>query len=104
MLQESGDDEHVELQEWLDTLEPSGGTVRERGDRLITAAAWPYSQPPEALLAAYAADPSVAAMRVDFTDLLRQTLAVAVSGLLARGENKPVGASALETSSQRAHE
>src|SRR5262249_3408494 len=32
---------------------------------LITAAAWPYSQPSEALLAAYAADPNVAAMRTD---------------------------------------
>ncbi|WP_433366556.1 TetR family transcriptional regulator [Actinoplanes sp. CA-142083] len=62
---------------------------------LITAAAWPYSQPSEALLAAYAADPAVAAMRTDFTDLLRQTLAVTISGLLARRENLPVGAAAI---------
>ncbi|WP_433051427.1 TetR family transcriptional regulator [Dactylosporangium sp. CS-033363] len=51
---------------------------------LITAAAWPYAQPPPALLAAYAADPDVAAMRMDFTDLLRDTLQVTISGLLAR--------------------
>lgn len=56
---------------------------------LITAAAWPYSQPPEAMLAAYAADPAVAAMRTDFTDLLRQTLAVTISGLLARHDDGP---------------
>jgi AcrR family transcriptional regulator len=61
---------------------------------LITAAAWPYSQPPEAMLAAYAADPTVAAMRIDFTDLLRQTLAVTISGLLARQADRPVGAAA----------
>lgn len=59
---------------------------------LITAAAWPYSQPSEAMLAAYAADPAVAAMRTDFTTLLSQTLAVTISGLLARRENLPVGA------------
>ncbi|WP_155350117.1 TetR/AcrR family transcriptional regulator [Acrocarpospora pleiomorpha] len=63
---------------------------------LITAAAWPYSQPPEAMLAAYAADPAVAALRVDFTDLLRQTLAVTISGLLARREDLPVGAAPID--------
>jgi hypothetical protein len=64
---------------------------------LVAAAAWPYSQPPEALLAAYAADPAVAALRTDFTDLLRQTLAITISGLLARGENLPVGAAPIDT-------
>ncbi|GAA0451411.1 TetR family transcriptional regulator [Actinoplanes capillaceus] len=63
---------------------------------LITAAAWPYSRPPEALLAAYATDPALAAMRVDFTDLLRQTLAVTISGLLARQQNPPVGVPGLK--------
>ncbi|XVV17019.1 TetR family transcriptional regulator [Actinoplanes sp. CA-131856] len=62
---------------------------------LLTAAAWPYSQPPEALLAAYAADPRVAAMRTDFTAVLRDSLAVTISGLLARDENQPMGAAAL---------
>lgn len=51
---------------------------------LITAAAWPYSQPSEALLAAYAADPAVGAMRMEFTDILRSSLEVTISGLLAR--------------------
>ncbi|WP_198171292.1 TetR/AcrR family transcriptional regulator [Actinoplanes awajinensis] len=58
---------------------------------LTIAAAWPACQPSEALRAAYAADPEVAAMQVDFTDLLRQTIAVSVSGLLVRGENLPFG-------------
>ncbi|MEV7225443.1 TetR/AcrR family transcriptional regulator [Polymorphospora sp. NPDC051019] len=58
---------------------------------LVAGAAWPYSQPPQAMLAAHAADPAVAAMRADFTDLLRQTVAVTISGLLARRENLPVG-------------
>jgi AcrR family transcriptional regulator len=56
---------------------------------LITSAAWPYSQPPEALQAAYAADPAVAALRPDFTDLLRQAIAITISGLLARREDDP---------------
>jgi AcrR family transcriptional regulator len=51
---------------------------------LIAAAAWNYSRPPEALLEAYAADPEVAAMRSDFTDVLRESLAVTISGVLTR--------------------
>lgn len=62
---------------------------------LLTAAIWPYSRPSEALLAAYAADPQVAAMRTDFTDLLRDSLAVVISGLLARNDNRPIGAAPL---------
>jgi hypothetical protein len=61
---------------------------------LLTAAAWPYSRPSAALLAAYEADPAAAALRVDFTDLLRQSLAVSISGLLARAEDRPLGAAA----------
>jgi AcrR family transcriptional regulator len=57
---------------------------------LLTAAAWPYSRPSAALLAAYEANPAAAALRVDFTDLLRQSLAVTISGLLARAENLPM--------------
>ncbi|GAA1589783.1 TetR/AcrR family transcriptional regulator [Actinoplanes couchii] len=67
---------------------------------LIAGAAWPYSQPPEAMLAAYAADPSLAAMRTDFTDLLRQALAVTISGLLARQEDLPVGSAPIDIALQ----
>ncbi|MET7402750.1 TetR family transcriptional regulator [Dactylosporangium sp. NPDC005572] len=59
---------------------------------LIAAAAWPYSQPPAAMLAAYAADPELAAMRADFTEVLRQTLEVTISGLLVRGEDRSISA------------
>jgi len=56
---------------------------------LVAAAAWPYSRPPEALQAAYAADPTLATLRTDFTDQLRQSLAVTISGLLARHDDRP---------------
>jgi len=49
-----------------------------------TGALWPHSQPSAAMLAAYAADPALAAMRLDFTDTIREVLAVMAAGLLAR--------------------
>ncbi|MDR6324380.1 TetR/AcrR family transcriptional regulator [Actinoplanes couchii] len=64
---------------------------------LITAAAWPWSRPSAAMLAAYAADPAVAAMRGEFTDLLRQSLHVTLSGLLARRDDLPVGTARIDT-------
>ncbi|WP_405476409.1 hypothetical protein [Streptomyces sp. NBC_00009] len=39
--------------------------------------------------AAYAADPQLAAMRIDFTDLVRRTAAVTASGLIARQGTLP---------------
>lgn len=51
---------------------------------LIATAAWPFSLPTPAIEAAYASDPAVAEMRVDFTELVSQALAVNISGLLAR--------------------
>ncbi|MEU0791077.1 TetR/AcrR family transcriptional regulator [Amycolatopsis sp. NPDC005961] len=56
---------------------------------LVTAAAWPHSRPSEAMKAAYERDPAVAAMRVDFTELVGRTLAVTISGLLAREHDRP---------------
>jgi AcrR family transcriptional regulator len=53
---------------------------------LMTSAAWPQSQPPDALRAAYAADPTVAAVQLDFTTWLRQTVELTTAGLLARHE------------------
>ena len=38
----------------------------------------------QAMLAAYAADPALAAMRLDFTATLREVLEVLTAGLLAR--------------------
>ncbi|MBM9624396.1 hypothetical protein ACFQ60_00500 [Streptomyces zhihengii] len=42
--------------------------------------------PSEAVQRAYASDPALAGMRMDFTDLMRRTAAVTTSGLLARQE------------------
>jgi AcrR family transcriptional regulator len=51
---------------------------------MVTGAVWTYSQPAAAMLAAYEADPELAAMRLDFTTTLRQVLEVLLAGLLAR--------------------
>lgn len=56
----------------------AGGAV------MIAGAVWSHSRPSAALLEAYAADPELAAMRLDFTDTLREVLAVLVAGLLTR--------------------
>ena len=51
---------------------------------LMATAAWPCDRPPEALEAAYDSDPALTAMRLDFTGVMRRTVAVTVSGVLAR--------------------
>ncbi len=51
---------------------------------MTTAALWPHTQPSAAMLAAYAADPALAAMRLDITATLREVLEVLTAGLLAR--------------------
>ncbi|QWA20886.1 TetR/AcrR family transcriptional regulator [Streptomyces osmaniensis] len=53
---------------------------------LMAMTAWPCSRPSEAVQAAYASDPQLAGMRIDFTDLVRRTAAVTASGLIARQE------------------
>lgn len=50
---------------------------------LVAAAAWPYARPGDALAAAYAGDPSVAAMHRDFAPLVQRTLTLTALGLLA---------------------
>ena len=52
---------------------------------MTTGALWPHTQPSAAMLAAYEADPELAAMRLDFTATLREVLEVMSAGLLARG-------------------
>ena len=61
-----------------DAFRLAGATV------MTTAALWPHTQPSAAMLAAYAADPALAAMRLDFTATLREVLEVLTAGLLAR--------------------
>jgi AcrR family transcriptional regulator len=54
---------------------------------MSTGAVWTHSQPSAAMLAAYAADPELAYMRLDFADTLRELFAVLLSGLLARSSD-----------------
>ena len=56
---------------------------------LMTGALWPHTQPSAAMLAAYAADPALAALRLDFTATVRELLQVMTAGLLAR--SSPLG-------------
>jgi len=58
---------------------PAGATVMTAG------ALWPHTQPSAAMLAAYEADPELAALRLDFTETLREVLEVMSAGLLTRG-------------------
>lgn len=51
---------------------------------LTTGAVWIHAQPSAAMLAAYEADPSLAAMRLDFTTTLRELFEVLLTGLLTR--------------------
>jgi AcrR family transcriptional regulator len=51
---------------------------------MMTAALWPHTQPSAAMLAAYEADPALAAVRLDFTSTIREVIEVMTAGLLAR--------------------
>jgi AcrR family transcriptional regulator len=51
---------------------------------LMTAALWPHTHPSAAMLAAYEADPELAALRLDFAATLSEVLEVLAAGLLAR--------------------
>jgi AcrR family transcriptional regulator len=51
---------------------------------MMTGALWPHTQPSAAMLAAYAAEPDLAAMRLDFRATLGEVLEVMTAGLLAR--------------------
>jgi AcrR family transcriptional regulator len=51
---------------------------------MVTGAVWTHAQPSAGMLAAYEADPSLAALRLDFTTTLREMLEVLLAGLLAR--------------------
>jgi len=51
---------------------------------MSTGAVWTHAQPSAAMLAAYDADPSLAALRLDFPEVLREMLEVVISGLLVR--------------------
>ncbi|CAL9332642.1 hypothetical protein [Streptomyces sp. Tu 3180] len=65
-------------------LGPGGAAAPVESTLLMTMTAWQCSRPSEAMPAVYASDPTLAAMRLDFTDLVRRTTAVTASGLLVR--------------------
>lgn len=56
---------------------------------LTAGALWTHARPSPAVLAVYAADPELAALRVEFPDALREMLTVLLAGLLARGVSGP---------------
>src|SRR5271170_2494544 len=62
----------------LDAVKLAGVTVMTAG------ALWPHTRPSAAMLAAYEADPELAALRLDFTETLREVLEVMSAGLLVR--------------------
>jgi AcrR family transcriptional regulator len=57
---------------------------------LLVGGIWPHTNPSPALLAAYAADPDLAALRLEFTATVAELLRILISGVLARNENLPV--------------
>jgi AcrR family transcriptional regulator len=61
-----------------DAFQAAGAAV------MMTSALWPHAQPSAAMLAAYEADPDLAAMRLDFSATIREVLEVMIAGLLAR--------------------
>jgi AcrR family transcriptional regulator len=61
-----------------DAIKLAGATV------MTTGGLWPHTHPSAAMLAAYDADPELAAMRLDFAATMREVLEVMSAGLLAR--------------------
>jgi hypothetical protein len=55
---------------------------------MMSGALWPHTQPSAALLAAYEADPALAAMRLDFAATLREVLQVMIAGTVAGGATR----------------
>lgn len=51
---------------------------------LMTSAAWAHSRPTDALLAAYAAEPSLSELHLSFANYIRGTLEASIWGILAR--------------------
>ncbi|MGW7689860.1 hypothetical protein ACWGMA_13455 [Streptomyces asiaticus] len=72
----------------LPELGAEGAAALVESTLLMAMTVWQCSRPSEAMLAAYASDPALAAMRLDFADLVRRITAVTASGLLARQEEQ----------------
>lgn len=67
-------------------LPETGDAAEELGRHiiLVTGAIATHARPSASVIAAYEADPAIGAMRIDFTDYLRTTLATLAAGTLAR--------------------
>jgi AcrR family transcriptional regulator len=72
------------LRRHLGELSPDDAGRLAAATMVTAGALWPQCQPSAAMLAAYEADPALAALRIDFADALREFLSIVVSGLLAR--------------------
>jgi AcrR family transcriptional regulator len=68
----------------LPELPPEAAVAFARALALTTGALWAHAQPSAAVQAAYAADPELAALRLDFAGTLRELLAVLLAGFVAR--------------------
>ncbi|MFM9607389.1 TetR/AcrR family transcriptional regulator [Streptomyces niveiscabiei] len=53
---------------------------------MVSGAVWTHARPSAAMLTAYEADPSLAALRMDFTTTLEETLTTLIAGTLTRTE------------------
>ena len=56
---------------------------------MVSGAVWTHARPSAAMLTAYAADPSLAALRMDFTTTLQEMLTTLIAGTLVREQNGP---------------
>ena len=72
------------LRRHLGELSPDDAGRLAAATMVTAGALWPQCQPSAAMLAAYEADPALAALRIDFADALREFLSIVVAGLLAR--------------------
>jgi AcrR family transcriptional regulator len=76
-------------------------TVRLASATLLVAGAmWVHAHPSDAVLAAYASDPALAAMRLPFEEAVRLSVSVFGSGLLARRQDGGAGRSAQAAAGQ----
>ncbi|MEU1340581.1 TetR/AcrR family transcriptional regulator [Streptomyces sp. NPDC005827] len=82
---------------YLPELGDDGAATLVETTLLMDVAARPCSRPPQAVLAAYASDPALAAMRIDFTGTVRRTAEVTASCLLARKETPKATTTATTT-------
>jgi AcrR family transcriptional regulator len=70
------------LLDYIPELGPDGAWEVAGTTILLAGAVWTHSRPSQAMLAAYAADPELAALRLDFATRMRGTLRTLLIGVL----------------------